>query len=96
MIRGSLEQVLIIFVEVVASDGPVTEARKKELLNLTDQAGFEHKHIVFVSAFEERSSAPLKKRLSGIATNSLIWCMAEPGLLIWLDKDQEQPLKFKK
>lgn len=85
------EHTLLIFVEIVYSDGPMTEARKAEILRMTAAAGFEERHIAFVSAFEQRNAAPLKKRFSGIAVDSLIWCMAEPDLLIWLGENQETP-----
>ena len=87
------EHILLVFVEVVATDGPVTEVRKEELLKLTDAAGFNRNQVAFVSAFEQRGASPLKKRFSGIAVDTLIWCMSEPGLLIWLGKNQELPFK---
>jgi hypothetical protein len=87
------EHILLVFVEIVYSDGPVTEERKKGLLKMTNDAGYEPKNVAFVSAFEQRDSAPLKKRLSGVAVDTLIWCMAEPDLLIWLGENQELPFK---
>ncbi len=77
------ENILLVFAEIVATDGPFTEARKTEILALTEQAGFSRDQVVFLSAFEHRNAAPLKKRLSGIAVDSYAWCMAEPNLLIW-------------
>jgi len=85
------ENTLLVFVEIVYSDGPVTEARKGELLKMTEAAGYEHQHVAFISAFERRDSPPLKGRLSGIAVDTLVWCMAEPDLLIWLGEKQNLP-----
>lgn len=85
------QNLCLIFVEVVATDGPITESRKEQLLSLTANAGFNK--VAFISAFENRNAAPLKKRLSGIAVDSLIWCRAEPDLLIWLGENQELPFK---
>ncbi|WP_305043214.1 BsuBI/PstI family type II restriction endonuclease [Geoalkalibacter sp.] len=85
------EHTLLVFVEIVYSDGPMTEARKAEILRMTEEAGYTRRNVAFVSAFEQRNAAPLKKRFSGIAVDSLIWCMAEPGLLIWLGETQELP-----
>jgi hypothetical protein len=87
------EHTLLVFVEIVYSDGPITEVRKEELLKMTDSAGYERRNVAFVSAFEQRDSAPLKRRLSGVAVDTLIWCMAEPELLIWLGEKQELPFK---
>lgn len=88
------ETILIVFVEVVATDGPITETRKKELLTLAHDAGYSGDHITFVSAFEHRNAGALKKRLSGIAVDTTIWCMAEPDLLIWLRQDRTKSLSF--
>lgn len=85
------ESTLLVFVEIVYSDGPITEARKEELLKMTGAAGYERRNVAFVSAFEQRNSAPLKRRLSGVAVDTLIWCMAEPNLLIWLGENQALP-----
>lgn len=87
--------VLILFVEVVATDGVVTETRKRKLLDMTAQAGFSISNVAFVTAFEERNAAPLKKRLNGIAKDTLIWCMAEPEMIIWIGEKQKMPLQRK-
>jgi hypothetical protein len=87
------EQTLLVFVEIVYSDGPITEQRKADLLIMTDAAGYERENVAFVSAFEQRNAAPLKRRFSGIATDSLIWCMTEPDLLVWLGEKQEIPFR---
>ncbi len=88
------ENILIVFVEVVATDGPITEARKGELRSLAKNAGYPEENIAFVSAFEHRNSGPLKKRFSGIAVDTLIWCMAEPDLLIWLGQNLTEPFSL--
>lgn len=75
---------LLVFVEVVATDGPITEVRKAELEELTTKAGYKASQVAFVTAFEDRNAAPLKKRLSSIAVNSAVWCMAEPDTIIWI------------
>lgn len=85
------KNVLIIFVEVVYTDGPVTEERKAKLLEMTARAGYSGDNVAFISAFEQRNSAPLKRRFSAIALDTLIWCMAEPDLLIWLGEEKEVP-----
>lgn len=83
--------ILIIFVEVVATDGPITESRKEELYKLTDSAGFPKENIVFISAYEQRNSQAFKKRFAAVAVDSLIWFTSEPDLLVWLGKDKEIP-----
>jgi hypothetical protein len=75
----------LVFVEIVATDGPVTEKRKADLIAAAVAAGFKRGQVAFVSAFDERNASPLKKRLSAIATDSYIWCINEPDLLLTLD-----------
>lgn len=83
------EDILLVFVEIVATDGPVTEDRKADLLALTHRAGFPDAQVAFVSVFTERGAAPAKARLSSIALNSFLWFMAEPDLLVWLRQGGE-------
>ncbi|MEM6737984.1 MAG: BsuBI/PstI family type II restriction endonuclease [Bacteroidota bacterium] len=85
---------LLIFVEVIASDGPITEQRKKAILELCTNAGFSKNQVLLINAFKERNDTSLKKRFSALATDSLVWCASEPELLIWIGKDQEQPFKI--
>lgn len=82
----------LFFVEIVATDGPITESRRREFLQLTERGGYAPKNIVFVSAFSDRNSQALKKRLSAIAVDTLIWCMAEPNLLICMQESGEMPV----
>jgi hypothetical protein len=86
---------LIIFVEVVATGGPVTTGRKEDILSICERAGLIREHIAFVSAFEHRDAGPLKRRFSGIAIDTLIWCAAEPDLLICLRQNEEIPFSLR-
>jgi hypothetical protein len=73
---------LLIFVEVVASDGPISERRKADLLKLVDAAGFPKEHVAFVTAYLDRSTAPFKKNVNTLAWGSYAWFASEPdGLL---------------
>ena len=73
---------LLVFVEVVASDGPISERRKAALLDLVDDAGFPNGHVAFVTAYLDRSAAPFKKNVNTLAWGSYAWFASEPdGLL---------------
>lgn len=85
------QSIQIIFVEVVATDGPITETRKEELYKLTDKAGFSRENVVFISAYEHRNSPVFKKRFAAIAVDSIIWFTTEPNLLVWLEQDKKLP-----
>ncbi len=68
----------LVFIEVVATDGPVTEARKNSIYELTDAAKFDRGSVFFVSAFGDRESAGSKKSLYKLAWNSFAWFASEP------------------
>src|SRR3546814_1780715 len=54
-----LKEPLLVFVEVVASDGPITPARQEALLKLAVDAGFDVSQAAFVTAYlrsEEHTS----------------------------------------
>lgn len=76
------EHTLIVFVEVVASDGPVSERRKAALLGLIEEAGFPTEHVAFVTAYLDRSATPFKKTVSTLAWGSYAWFAAEPERLV--------------
>lgn len=69
---------MLIFVEVVASDGPVNEARQNAFFELTDNAGFDRKNVAFVTAYLDRQSPGFKKTIPHLAWNSFAWFSSEP------------------
>jgi hypothetical protein len=72
----------LLFVEVVATDGAVTERRREALLALTRAAGFSDEHVAFLTAYQDRQSAGFKKTVSQLAWGSFAWFMSEPDHLI--------------
>lgn len=75
---------LVVFVEVVATDGPITETRKKALTAIALEAGFDVSTLAFLTAYKDRGNAPFKKGVSELAWGSYAWCMSEPVHLIEL------------
>ena len=73
---------LLVFVEVVATDGPVSERRKEALEALVAETGFPAEHVAFVTAFLDRSAGPFKKTVDGLAWGSYAWFAAEPERLV--------------
>lgn len=88
------EKPLLVFVEVVASDGPVSEARKRALLALTDAAGFASEQVTFVTAYFDRSAAQFKKTVDKLAWGSLAWFAAEPEHLVQFHNGALVPIKL--
>ena len=83
---------LIVFVEVVASDGPISDRRKSALLELTDEAGFDRSNVTFVTAYQDRNSV-FKRTISALAWGSFAWFASEPDQIIVLTKEGQQPMR---
>ncbi len=77
-------QPLIVFVEVVASAGPVSESRKDALMSVATEAGFAESQVAFISAFADRNHAAFKRSVSELAWRSFAWFMAEPDHIMVL------------
>ncbi len=73
---------LLVFVEVVHTDGPVNEARKAALLQISEGAGFPSEHVAFVTAYLDRAGQPFRKTVSSLAWGSYAWFASEPDNLI--------------
>jgi len=73
------DRILVVFIEVVATDGAIDAARKKALLEITDHAGYDRSNVVFITAFMDRQSAGFKKTIDEVDWNTFIWFASEPG-----------------
>ena len=83
---GRAGQLLIVFVEVVASDGPVTEQRKQALLDLI--AGSPRRYrsddAAFDTAYRDRAASPARRTMPTLAWRSFAWFVSEPDHLVQL------------
>ena len=82
-------EMLVVFTEVVASDGPINRQRKELLTTLATEAGFDPEHLAFLTAFLDRSSQPFKKSISELAWGSYAWFSTEPDYIIDLREHDE-------
>ena len=78
---------LLVFVEVVATAGPVSAARQVSLLEIAIEAGFSENQVAFVTAFEDRDTAAFKNCVSQLAWRSFAWFMSEPDHIMILHQD---------
>lgn len=85
---------LLVFVEVVASDGPISERRKEALYELSDKAGFKRQNIAFVTAYRDRQVQPFRKTVPELAWGSFAWFMSEPENLIFLSDNKRKLSEF--
>lgn len=85
---------LLVFVEVVASDGAVTAARMTALLDIAVQAGFDASQVAFVTAFADRRSGGFYRKLaSELAWGSFAWFVSEPDKIVALKQCGEKKSK---
>lgn len=73
---------LIVFVEVVATDGAITPRRQEAIFAITDAAGFKRSQIAFLTAYQDRESAGFKKTVAQLAWDSFAWFVSEPSSII--------------
>lgn len=84
---------LLVFIEVVATDGPVSKVRKEALTELAKDAGFPPEHVVFVTAYLDRSDAAFKKTVDSVAWDTFVWFASEPKHLVRLYEGRPEVVK---
>ncbi|MCY4535395.1 MAG: BsuBI/PstI family type II restriction endonuclease [Bryobacterales bacterium] len=77
---------LVVFVEVVATSGPMNESRKSALMAVATEAGFTEHQVAFVTAFADRSHAAFRRSVSELAWRSFAWFVSEPDHILVLHK----------
>jgi len=84
---------LLVFIEVVATDGPVTRERKQALTELAKNAGFPAEHVVFATAFLDRSDSAFKKAINSLAWGAFVWFASEPEHLVHLHEGEASSVR---
>ncbi|MNU44074.1 hypothetical protein D3C71_328800 [compost metagenome] len=74
----------LIFIEVVASDGPMNETRKAQLLEYVKASGFPAEQCFFGTAFEDRADGAFRKALPTLAWGTFSWFRSEPKHIMML------------
>lgn len=85
---------LLVFVEVVATDGAITDRRKEAMLELTDAAGFRRGQVAFLTAYQDRESAGFRKTVSGLAWGSFAWFVSELDKIVILRDGATSPMRL--
>ena len=75
---------LLVFVEVVATAGPVSEARQTALMAIATEAGFSEGQVAFLTAYADRDDTAFKATASELAWRSFAWFMSEPDHIVVL------------
>ena len=81
------DEPLLVFVEVVATAGPVGEARQKALMAIVTEAGFSENQVAFLTAYADRDDAAFKASVSELAWRSFAWFMSEPDHIVVMHGD---------
>ncbi len=81
---------LVVFVEVVVTDGAVTARRQEALYELTRQAGLRPDRIAFVTAYEDRQAPGFRKTLANLAWGSFAWFHSEPGRILVMRRNEPE------
>jgi len=81
---------LIVFVEIVATDGAVTVRRQEELFSISDSAGYDRRQVAFLTAYSDRESPGFRKTATQLAWNSFAWFASEPEHIIVLRSGAEK------
>lgn len=74
--------VLLVFVEVVATDGPVNQRRRESLLEYATDAGFTEDDVAFVTAYLDREQSAFRRTVSVLAWNTFAWFVSEPEQIV--------------
>lgn len=75
---------LLVFVEVVATAGPISETRQRALMDLAKEAAFAEEQVAFVTAYADRDESAFKASVSELAWGSFAWFMSEPEHIVVL------------
>ncbi len=73
---------LLVFVEVVATDGAVTQRRRDAIYALTDRARFDRANVARLTAYEDRNATGFKKTVADLAWGSFVWFSSEPSEIV--------------
>ncbi len=73
---------ILVFVEVVATEGAMTTARRKAFSDLAASAGFAEQQIAFVTAYLDRARPEFKRTVPSIGWNTFAWFASEPANLL--------------
>jgi hypothetical protein len=71
-----------VFVELVTSDGAMTEDRKQSFEEVLRRGGHDPRHAAFGTAFLDRGQQVFRKLVSNLAWDSFVWFASEPDRLV--------------
>jgi hypothetical protein len=91
-LESASTDILIVFVEVVATDGPINQLRRDALSAIANEAGFDAAHVAFVTAFADRGAPAFRKCVADLAWGTYAWFASEPEKLVILRNGEPTPI----
>ena len=85
-------RVLIVFCEVVHTDGPVTALRKRQLDDMARGAGFDLADVAHLTVFRDRGQKQIREQIGKLAWGTFVWFSSEPDGLLVLREGTEKRL----
>lgn len=84
LVMADLDQdrFVLVFAEVVATDGAITEARRNALMKIATKAGLGSRDVAFLTAYADRDSPAFRKTISSMSWGSFAWFASEPDRLL--------------
>jgi hypothetical protein len=70
------------FVEAVATDGEIHEARRQQLLRWASDHGIDQDQCGFVTGFVSRTQDAFRRRASRLAWGTYAWFLDEPDRIV--------------
>jgi len=86
------DPLLLVFVEVVATDGSINDSRRRALMELARESKIAERYLLFVTAFLDRAESAFRKAIPNLAWGSFAWFAAEPQNVIALDGTRPQAI----
>ena len=75
---------LLVFVEVVATAGPVSEARRTAPDGSRATSWLQGRQVAFLTAYADRADSAFRRTVSELAWRSFVWFASEPDHLVAL------------
>jgi hypothetical protein len=85
ILADTADPFLLLFIEVVATDGAVSASRRDALLSLARESRIDERRVLFISAFLDRGQSAFRKAVPNLAWGSFAWFAAEPDNIIAMD-----------
>lgn len=88
------QEPVIVFVECVATDGPISDRRKKELVDILKKGQYKVDNSAYVTVFADRSSLASRRLISSVAWGTFVWYVTEPESIIYLHEGLQKSVKY--